>query len=44
MPLELKKSIITRALNTFKELEIITPKEVVKYIKAFSNIPKFKEL
>ena len=44
MPLELKKSIITRALNTFKELEVTTLKEVAEYIRAFPNISKFKKL
>ena len=44
MPLELKKSIITRALNTFKELEVATPKEAAECIRAFPNIPEFKEL
>jgi hypothetical protein len=44
VPLELRTSIISRALEIFKELEVTSFKESLELIKAFSNLPAFKEL
>ena len=44
VPLELRTSIISRALEIFKELEVISFKESLELIKAFSNLLVFKEL
>ena len=44
VPLELRTSIISRALEIFKELEVTSSKESLELIKAFSNLPAFKKL
>ena len=47
VPLELRTSIISRALEIFKGLKVASSKESLELIKAFStsrNIPAFQEL
>ena len=47
IPLELRTSIISQALEIFEKLEVVSFKESLDLIKAFSNsnyLPAFKEL
>jgi hypothetical protein len=47
VPLELRNSIISQALEIFKKLEVASFKESLEFIKVFSSsnyLPAFKEL